>query len=674
MKRGILWGIFISWSLTIQAFNVHINTYLVKQIPTLSTTLDSSFYTFFSYFSIKDKDTFHILKAYDKSSYRLNQHILLLVDYVNELDTTVTLQLYSNKDRYNFVGEVVSTNGNVVLYKPSKSIQSNKQFITITLLPKQILHACLAYQPISFKDYYFKRNSNDFYVFKTKYHFPVFDSFYYKRNIGYNIQYFVLLGVILIMLIFYLLANYYLHDKIYLYYSFYLLYTFLQVLYMVQYEMSRNMVMFNFVGNSGFDEATKGLMIYFYTQFYKEVFGITKKQKYSYYAAELLKITCVVYVAIIVIAYVFRAGWYPEIAIYRLYRFPVFFFSLIIIFNSFWQKKMSYFQKIILSGSVVYMFFNMLSIIQKTDFLLEDLLLQTNTLYMGILLELIFFSVALIIRIKDSFLESEALKDKLIVELQQNEEFISNQNILLENKVKERVQEIKQQNLLIEEQKTEALVQSFEKERAQIQLQALTSQLNPHFIFNSMNAIHNAVVSNNTKKASRMLTDFSALIRTVLENSMEAKISLENEIKLLETYLKLEQIRTSNSFEYQINIDHAIAADFIEIPTMMLQPFLENAIWHGFKGIDYKGKIRIVFSLSEDVIHCEITDNGIGRKSASEKLYTPKKSLAIHIIQNRIILINKAEKAEKATLTIVDLLDEQKNAMGTKVIIRLPIL
>lgn len=143
--------------------------------------------------------------------------------------------------------------------------------------------------------------------------------------------------------------------------------------------------------------------------------------------------------------------------------------------------------------------------------------------------------------------------------MQHNEEFIRNENIFLEEKVKERVYEIKQQNLLIEEQQKQALIQSFEKEKVEIQMQALSAQMNPHFIFNCMNSIQHSIVTNNTEKASVMLHDFASLIRMVLENSSQPDITLENEIKLLETYLKLEQIRTNNSFDYKIDVDSSVS-------------------------------------------------------------------------------------------------------------------
>jgi sensor histidine kinase YesM len=312
----------------------------------------------------------------------------------------------------------------------------------------------------------------------------------------------------------------------------------------------------------------------------------------------------------------------------------------------------------------VYIFFTATGYIAKNViYPIKDLYVDIKYLYLGVAFELIIFSIALIIRIKDSFLASEKLKDKLIVELQQNEEFIKNENSILEEKVKERVSEIKQQNLLIEEQQKQALIQSFEKEKVEIQMQALSAQMNPHFIFNCMNSIQHSIVTNNTEKASVMLHDFASLIRMVLENSSQPDITLENEIKLLETYLKLEQIRTNNSFDYKIDVDSSVSADFIKIPTMMLQPFLENAIWHGFKLINYKGKIHVEFSLLENSVACNIIDNGIGRKKANQiKHQDVKKSMAIQIIQNRISLLNRTLTNNSASLEIVDLYDEQQNA------------
>ena len=258
--------------------------------------------------------------------------------------------------------------------------------------------------------------------------------------------------------------------------------------------------MFNYIGHSGFDEATKGLMIVFYSIFYRQAFNIISKSKVLYISVEALKIISILYVSIISISYLFTIGFYFEPYVYFWYRFPIFFFSLVVLIYSFRIKNLTGFQKIILVGSLIYTVFTAFTTMQKIDYPIKDLMVSINGLCLGIMLELIIFSIALGVRIRDSFMASEKLKDKLIVELQQNEEFITNENIILEEKVKERVYEIKQQNLLIEEQQKQALIQSFEKEKVEIQMQALSAQMNPHFIFNCMNSIQHSIVTNNTEK------------------------------------------------------------------------------------------------------------------------------------------------------------------------------
>ena len=391
-----------------------------------------------------------------------------------------------------------------------------------------------------------------------------------------------------------------------------------------------------------------------------------------------LKYFSLVYVGVIVLGHLFSISFYNEPLIYSLYRIPIFFFSIVTLIATYNIVNKNLFQRIIFSGSIVYTVFTAISTLQKINFPIKDFYVDVNILYVGVALELIIFSVALIIRIKDSFLASEKLKDQLIFELQQSEEFIKNENTILEEKVKERVAEIEQQNLLIEDQKRLALIQSFEKEKVEIQMQALSSQMNPHFIFNCMNSIQHSIVTNDNEKASSMLHSFASLIRMVLENSSEPDISLDNEILLLTTYLKLEQERNNHLFDFDIKIEPGLSTDFVKIPIMMIQPFLENVIWHAFKFISYKGYVLVYFSFINNMVHCEITDNGIGRKKAEEYnlRYRTKnnKSIAINIIQDRINILNQNADVHKASLQIVDLYNEQKKATGTKIIIHLPVL
>ena len=292
------------------ATDIITNTYQVQTFQNPHTLLDTSFLHFTAYFAYKIDTTLTIEKEFDNTSYRLNKHILLLVDYINTTDTTVEQKFYSNTYTYCSVGEARTQSNNKVHMQTSKSIYSNNQFFYLKLLPHDTLHAYLLYKPISFKDY--AEQKNILYNYSTINDFPAYTSNTYKRNFGFTIQFLFLLGMVLIMFIFYLLAYIYLKDKIYLFYTFYLLTTFIQVLYMSQYIFSKNLKMFNFTGNSAVDESTKGLMILFYSVFYKQAFNITKKDTVLYFSVEALKYISLLYVIVIIFCHLCCFSFYSE--------------------------------------------------------------------------------------------------------------------------------------------------------------------------------------------------------------------------------------------------------------------------------------------------------------------------------------------------------------------------
>ncbi|MBK6339695.1 MAG: histidine kinase [Bacteroidetes bacterium] len=650
------------------------NIYNVENTGSKTTIIDSILTNAFSYIGKIEEDFFIIEKPFDDKSYRLNKQIFTPINFCNNSDSIICLKFYSTRYRFLDAGEISLIAGNRIQTQNSNFISFNKQFIAFKILPNTVLKTYFIQKPIAFKDYY--SNKNFFYRYENIFSMPIFDANTSKETVGFCILILLLLGMVAILFIFYGLAFLNLNDKIYLSYTVYLFFTFFQVLYMSQYTFAKCFLLFNYWGNSCFDECTKGFMVIAYCVFYRQAFNLTHKDRIAFFSLFVLLIVSIIYVAIMSISYLFGLEFYFEPTYFILYRLPLFVFSLIFILSSIFLKNKSTFQNLILFGSLIYTLFTIFSTLQDFDWPIKDMLVSLHGLYLGVAFELIVFSVALAMRIRDTYRQSELLKDVYIKELRKNEEFIKNENIILDNRVKERISEIEQKNIVIEEQKKQALIQLFEKEKVEIQMQALTAQMNPHFIFNCMNSIQNAIITNNPQKASTMLQDFAAVIRMVLENSTKAEISLEKEIQLLNTYLKLEQARTNFCFDYQINIDQTVSTDFVNIPTMMLQPIIENSIWHGFKLIEYKGKIEINFGVTESKLICTITDNGIGRmqskKLQKSTLYN-KESMAIKIIQNRIDLMNRSLDENKATINIIDLLDEFENPIGTKVIIELPI-
>ncbi|BDS10765.1 tetratricopeptide repeat-containing sensor histidine kinase [Aureispira anguillae] len=176
----------------------------------------------------------------------------------------------------------------------------------------------------------------------------------------------------------------------------------------------------------------------------------------------------------------------------------------------------------------------------------------------------------------------------------------------------------------------------------QLKHRLLRNQMSPHFIFNSLVAIQNYVYQKEPLQAGEYLASFATLIRTILENSMEEYISLEKEIQWLNNYFKLQLLRFDNSFEYNIQVDEAIDLDNMLIPPMLTQPFIENALEHGLKNINYKGKVTVNITIKDQILHIEVKDNGIGLENslASPSVKTHK-SLAVKITKDRLHFLNK---------------------------------
>lgn len=203
-------------------------------------------------------------------------------------------------------------------------------------------------------------------------------------------------------------------------------------------------------------------------------------------------------------------------------------------------------------------------------------------------------------------------------------------------------------------------------------LKSLRSQMNPHFIFNALNSVNSFIASNDERTANKYLSDFSQLMRSVLENSDEDFIPLKKEIELLELYTKLEHFRFKDKFNYSIVVDDDVKVDEFQIPPMLLQPYIENAVWHGLRYKSEMGRLDIrVSRKSDDEITITITDDGIGReKSKALKTEHQKKqnSKGMGNIKKRVAILNEMYK-DKVDVHIDDFQNEED--AGTKVVVTL---
>jgi ligand-binding sensor domain-containing protein len=207
--------------------------------------------------------------------------------------------------------------------------------------------------------------------------------------------------------------------------------------------------------------------------------------------------------------------------------------------------------------------------------------------------------------------------------------------------------------------------------------EALAQQMNPHFIFNTLSSIQYYINENDKDASNKYLTKFSRLMRMTLNNTYQKDISLQEEIDALEIYIELEQLRFEGSFRYSINQLDGINLSQYRVPALLLQPFVENAIWHGIMHKEGKsGDIQITFAKREDYLLCKITDNGIGREKSAEINRQKKKthkSLGVKITESRLKLIN-LYFGGKLQINYKDLKDRNGNAKGTEVSIHLPII
>ncbi len=228
-----------------------------------------------------------------------------------------------------------------------------------------------------------------------------------------------------------------------------------------------------------------------------------------------------------------------------------------------------------------------------------------------------------------------------------------------------------------EQEKQQAQLELLNHQRkiAEAQLKSLRLQMNPHFLFNSLNSIQQMILAGDESNATIYLSKFSRLLRMVLSHSDRERVTLKEELETLKLYVELESLRFKESFHHQIICDEAVDTDEIKIPTLLIQPFVENAIWHGL--LHKEGDRSLLIKFTEDTtenIVCIVQDNGIGRE-ASGKMNTINNhvSKGIAVAEERLRTYND-QHIQKSNVLIEDLKDISGNAAGTRVTMTLPLL
>ena len=251
--------------------------------------------------------------------------------------------------------------------------------------------------------------------------------------------------------------------------------------------------------------------------------------------------------------------------------------------------------------------------------------------------------------------------------------FVIFRNINLKQKNEAHRHEIIEKELNLQKLESERIKSELQQQATDLEMQALRAQMNPHFIFNSLNSINRFILQNNKAQASEYLTKFSKLVRLILQNSQVSLIPLENELEALQLYLELEAVRFDDHFEFNIIVEDELNAAGLKVPPLIIQPYAENAIWHGLMHKEEKGHLQIELYEEENMLCCKITDDGVGRKKAVElksKSASTHKSMGMQITANRITMLQKEKNSP--TIKITDLILPDGTGGGTEVLIKIP--
>ncbi|HZV70266.1 MAG TPA: histidine kinase [Saprospiraceae bacterium] len=395
-----------------------------------------------------------------------------------------------------------------------------------------------------------------------------------------------------------------------------------------------------------------------YVQFLIYWLSVKAKNRIAYKIFNSISIFFFTYAVTFVLLYAVNRYWIGLDMMMNFMRVIVFPFQLIVFYLIIFRIK-SDVKSYVITGSVLLIFFGVVMVFLNMQDAFENTIVEdfdNGSWYMvGVLAESICFALGLGLRyfkinqenIKLQEENMQTLQEKLVTEqdARQNERKLAELNLELTNQ----------------------------------QLTALRAQMNPHFIFNALNSIQKYILKGNVDEANSYLSKFSKLQRMILSYCDENFITLDKEINMLQLYLELEQLRLTDDFTFAISVDEDIEPEEVMIPPMMLQPFTENAIWHGLVPKEGVKHLSVRFSMSDmDVLTCIVEDNGVGRIAAgmikAEKLAdsTASKSKGMSLVFNRLAILER-KYGKIFSVEIRDKMDKNQDALGTVVELHIPV-
>ena len=427
-------------------------------------------------------------------------------------------------------------------------------------------------------------------------------------------------GGLFVLFVYHLLIFFQNKSKLYLYYSLYLLA--ISVYFIKHVVSDEYLEIFNYT-NFSFQFLAYAAYVAFARELLDTRTHLTKWDRYFEFAIKILLMLAVVFFAIeLFLDYNFQIKAFTVVAPFLTIFTLVSFYIVITEIN---DSSAHYF----VTGSMLYVVLANVSFLELfigTDPFIQYGVQPMFFVYLGTILQCIIFSVIIGFIIKKIEQKSKNAEVRLAVKL---------------------------------------------KEMEELKMTALQSQMNPHFLFNSLNSINNFVIKNEVEKASDYITKFAKLIRVILNSSSSPTSMLSEELEILALYVKMEQMRVSGGFDYIVNIDKKLKLETIKVPPLFLQPFIENCIWHGIMKISGPKFIELTIKAEGDNVICVVKDNGIGINKAKEQSHMSQKRkfFGIEATENRIRILYKNNSVKIDTKDISN--DTQS---GTQVSIQFPYL
>lgn len=301
-----------------------------------------------------------------------------------------------------------------------------------------------------------------------------------------------------------------------------------------------------------------------------------------------------------------------------------------------------------------------------------------NVMRLGAILEVIFFSLGIGYKLNLERREKDQIKTALIDQLRETEVLQKRYSTELEKEVKVRSEELVEKAKQVEEEKKQKMRAQLERKVEEMKTIAMRSQMNPHFLFNSLNSIRHLIITHKTTEAYDYLSEFASLMRSVLENAEEDAISLKSELAVIRTYIALEKLRFKDDFTFRLSVSDEVMVQELLVPPLIIQPFLENAIIHGLAPKKADKLLILDIQIKNDRLVVKVEDNGLGRDKLPGKLSIKKnKPMAMNIAKERLDLFvshHLPDQMLPANIRIEDKKDASGAALGTIVFIELPVI